>query len=115
MRSREVVNIDLRSVAGVCTLFVSLHGLWGAYGLDLRIDTAVAFLYCLLPVSSFFVFLFVRSPKIEVGLHCLVALGYWTTYAMLNQRTCTAFGDCGTIAATTSMTLTTQPVLALLR
>jgi hypothetical protein len=112
MRSREVLWIALRTAAGICAVFVSLNGLWNFYGIEFRVDTAVSVLYCLCPFSSFFVFLFVRSPKFEAGLHAAIALGYLATFSMLNWRTCASVGYCGTVVSTILLTLKTNPVLA---
>lgn len=112
MTLRELPWIALRTAAGVCALFVSIHGLWNIYGLDFRIDTLISVLYCLLPFLSFFVFLFVKIPRLEVSLHTFIAVGYLAAYAFLNWRTCAAFGYCTTVAATIGTTLTTRPMLA---
>ena len=112
MKLREVFWIALRTAAGVCALFVSIHGLWNVYGLDFRIDTLISALYCLFPFLSFFVFLFVKAPKLEVSLHAFIAVGYLASYAFLNWRTCSAFGDCTTVAATIGTTVATKPMLA---
>ncbi len=112
MTLRELPWIALRTAAGVCALFVSIHGLWNVYGLDFRIDTLISVLHCLLPFLSFFVFLFVKRPKLEVSLHAFIAVGYLGAYAFLNWRACAAFGYCTTVAATIGTTLTTRPMLA---
>jgi hypothetical protein len=112
MTLRELPWLALRTAAGVCSLFVSTHGLWSIYGLDFRLDTLISVLYCVLPFLSFFVFLFVKTPRFEVSLHAFIAVGYLATYAFLNWRTCTAFGYCTTVAATIGTTLTTRPMLA---
>ncbi len=112
MKLRELPWIALRTAAGVCALFVSLHGLWNLYGLDFRIDTLISVLYCLLPFSSFFIFLFVKAPKLEVSLHALIAIGYLTAFSMLNWRTCVELGYCGAIASIVWSTFRIGAVLA---
>jgi hypothetical protein len=112
MTSHELPWIATRTAAGVCALFVSIHGLWNIYGLDFRIDTLISALYCLLPFLSFFVFLFVKILRIEVCLHALVAVGYLATFSFLNWRTCSAIGYCTTIAVTIAATVATKPMLA---
>ena len=93
--------------------FVSLHGLWGVYGIDFRIDTLVSSLYCVFPVASFFIFLFVIVFQIlEIALHAVVAIGYLTTFSILNWRTCAELGYCKTVASTLFETFSTKPVLA---
>src|SRR5579863_2656018 len=112
MTSRELPWIGLRTATGVCALFVSLHGIWNLYGLDLRIDTLISVLYCLLPFLSFFVFLFMKRLELEVVAHVLIAAGYLASYAFLNWRTCSGFGYCTTVEATIQVTLLTKSVLA---
>lgn len=112
MMLRELPWIGLRIAAGGCALFVSLHGIWNLYGLDFRIDTLISVLYCLLPFLSIFVFLFVKPPRLEVSLHALIAVGYLSTYSLLNWRTCTGFGYCTTVVSTIGTTLRTKPILA---
>lgn len=112
MTVRELPWIALRTAAGICAVFVSIHGVYNAYGLDFRIDRLVSVLYCLLPFLSFFVFLFVKEPKLEVSLHAIIAVGYLATYSFLNWRTCSGFGDCTTVGATIATTLRTKSVLA---
>jgi hypothetical protein len=112
MKLREMLWIALRTATGVCALFVTLHGLWGAYGIEFRIDTLISVLYCLLPFSSFFIFLFVKAPKLELILHTIVAFGYLSAYSILNWRSCAELGYCGSIASTIFMTCRTKPVLA---
>ena len=108
----EMLWTALRAAVGVCAMFVSLHGLWGVYGIDFRIDTLVSTLYCVFPVASFFIFLFVKAPKLEIALHAVVAIGYLTTFSILNWRTCAELGYCKTVASTLFETFSTKPVLA---
>ena len=59
-----------------------MHGLWNIYGLDFRIDTLISVLSCLLPFLSFFVFLFVKTPKVwKSHLHAFIAVGYLAAYS----------------------------------
>ncbi len=109
---RDLLWISLRAAAGLCSIFVSIRGLDGMYGIDFRIDTLVSALYCAIPVASFFVFLFVKAPKLEACLHAAVAAGYLTTYSMLNWRTCAELGYCSAVASTIFETLRTKPVAA---
>src|ERR1700735_916776 len=111
MTLRNILWIALRTAAGVCALFVSLHGLWNLYGLDFRIDTIASVLYCLLPFLSFFIFLFVKTSRFEIALHAAIALAYLAVYSMLNWRTCSAFGYCDTVASTIFTTLRTKVAL----
>lgn len=112
MTLRNILWIALRTAAGVCALFVSLHGVWNLYGLDFRIDTIVSALYCLLPFLSFFIFLFARKPQRELILQVIIVFGYLMVYSMLNWRTCSGFGDCISVPSTVFETLQTKAVLA---
>jgi hypothetical protein len=112
MKMRELLWIGLRTAAGLCSLFVSIRGLGGAYGIDFRVDTLVSAIYVVLPVSSFFIFLFVKAQKLEVTLHAIVAIGYLTTFSILNWRTCAELGYCGSVASMVFETLRIKPVLA---
>ena len=112
MTPRKILWIVLRTAAGACALFVTLHGLRGAYGIEFRTDTLISVVYCAFPIASFFVFLFVKAPKVEIALHLLIAIGYWSAFSFLNWRTCAELGYCSTVASTVLMTLSTKPVLA---
>jgi hypothetical protein len=109
---RTFLWIALRTAAGLCSVFVSVRGLEGAYGIDFRIDALVSTLYVVFPVASFFIFLFIKAPKLEAALHAIVAVGYLTTFSILNWRTCAELGYCGTVASTVVETLKTKPVAA---
>jgi hypothetical protein len=112
MKIRNLLWIGLRTAAGICSLFLSIRGFGGAYGIDFRVDTLVSTIYVVLPLASFFIFLFVKVPKLEVSLHTIVAIGYLTTFSMLNWRTCAELGYCGSVASTVFGTLKIKPVLA---
>jgi hypothetical protein len=112
MKMNEALWVGLRTASGVCSLFVSLHGIYQIYGLDFRVDTLVSTIYVVLPLASFFIFLFVKVPKLEVSLHAIVAIGYLSTFSILNWRTCAELGYCGSIASTVFATLKIKPVLA---
>ena len=112
MKLRNLLWIGLRTAAGVCSLFVSIRGLGGAYGIDFRVDTLVSTIYVVLPVASFFIFLFVKAQKLEATLHSIVAIGYLSSFSILNWRTCAELGYCGSVASTVFATLKIKPVLA---
>ncbi|MGO9437558.1 MAG: hypothetical protein ACLPH3_13475 [Terracidiphilus sp.] len=109
---RELLWVGLRGAAGLCSIFVSVRGFDGMYGIDFRIDTLISILYCVFPVASFFIFIFVKPPKLEVSLHALIAIGYLTTFSILNWRTCAELGYCESVATTVLGTLRTWPVAA---
>ena len=112
MNGRGRIWLLLRVAVGLSSAFVSLHGFYGVYGIDFRRDTLVSVLYCIFPVLSFFIFLFVKAAKCELSLYIVIAIGYLTTFSMLNWRTCAEMGYCGTVASTVLETLETKPVLA---
>jgi hypothetical protein len=102
----------LRVAIGIGSFFVTLHGVYSAYGLDFRRDRFVSILYCLLQFASLFVFLLAKSPKIETYLHAIIAFGYLSTYSMLNWRTCLEHDYCTTAGAIVLQTFRTNGVLA---
>jgi hypothetical protein len=112
MSLREITWTALRTATGIASALVTLYGIYGAYGLDFRRDTIVSALYVCLPFLSFFVFLFVKAPRTELGLHALIACGFLTTYSILNWRSCNWLGDCTSVPSTIIATLSTKRVLA---
>jgi hypothetical protein len=102
----------LRVVVGLSSAIVSLYGFYGVYGIDFRRDTLLSSLYCIFPILSFFIFLFVRAPRLEVILHTVIAIGYLVTFSMLNWRTCAEMGYCSTVTSTVFETFATKPVRA---
>ena len=87
-------------------------GAYSAYSVDFRQNSVLTSLYCLLPVLSFPVFLFVRRPLRSATLLAIMAAVYLPVYSMLDWRTCSALGYCGTVASTVLETLRTPTVLA---
>jgi hypothetical protein len=109
---REKFGIGLEAAVGLCCAFVTLHGLWGVYGLDFRRDTLISVLYCLLPFASFFVFLWIKEPRPKILSHAAIAIGYLTTFSLLSWRTCDSVGYCVSVASTVWEVFRTKSVLA---
>ena len=101
---------SLRLGAGICSLFLTFHGIYSLYGLDLRRDRLICSLYLLFQLMSFPVFLGVKQ-KAQLTLHAISAVGYLATYSLLNWRTCAELAYCASPAATLFATLFTFPVL----
>jgi len=112
MKIRDVAWLGAKTVTGLLSAFVSLHAISSARTVDFRANPVLTVLYCVFSGLSFLVFLFVRSPRLEGGLQTILALGYLTTFSMLNWRTCAELGYCGAIASTVLETLKTRPVAA---
>jgi hypothetical protein len=102
----------LRVATGIGSLFVTLHAVHSAYGLDFRRDRFVSAFYCLVQFASFFVFLIVKSQKFEACLHATIAFGYLSAYSKLNWRTCMEHDYCTTVGSTVLQTFRTTSVLA---
>lgn len=114
MTSSEMLWTATRTLSGLCAAVVTVHAVYAWIVTDLRFDPITSFLYCAFPLLSFPVFVLVHKPRIEFGLQCLFAAGYWITLSMLSWRACSANGYCGSVVETVVTTLRTKPALALL-
>lgn len=112
MTIRGILWAVLLSLAGVLSAGVTLYGIARSLGMDLRQDTLLSSLYCVLPVLCFPVFLLVRPRHRAAVLLSLMALTYLGAYSALNWRTCSELGYCESITATVMQTLSTNIVLA---
>src|SRR5581483_12452702 len=112
MTSRSLLKTGLRAAAGACALFVTIRGFLGAYGIEFRTDTLVSVLYVVLPCLSLFIFFFARRARVQLALHIVIAVGYLSSFAFLNWRTCASIGYCTSVAATIFTTLASRPVVA---
>jgi uncharacterized membrane protein len=112
MKVREKFGMGLEVVLGGCCAFLTLRGVYGLYALDLRSDTLVSSLYCFFPFTSFFIFLWIKAPKLKALLLAAVAIGYLAAYSVLNWRTCDSVGYCTSVAATIWETFCTKSILA---
>lgn len=114
MNAREAVWTATRTLAGLCAALVTVHAVYAGIVTDLRFNPFTSILYCVFPLSSFPVFMLVHKARLEFGLQCVLASGYWITYSMLSWRACSANGYCGTVTGTVLNTLGTKWVLAAL-
>jgi len=105
-------GLALSTLAGVLSAAVTLYGMYSAYSVDFRMNAVLTSLYCLLPILSFPVFLLVRQPRRSSVLLAILAIAYLAVYSMLNWRTCSELGYCGSVISTVLETLSTFPVLA---
>ena len=112
MKIRDYAGLGTKTLAGLFSAYVTLHGIYSALRVDLRANPLLTILYCVFPGLSFFVFLFVRPPRPEAVMQTLLAVGYLITASMLDWRTCAELGYCGTVSSTVLETLRTKPVLA---
>ena len=111
MTIRGIIWVVLLALAGILSAGITLYGLYAAIRIDLRQDTALSFLYCVLPVLCFPVFLLIRPPSRSAFVLSLMALSYLGAYSALNWRTCSELGYCGGLIATVMQTLSTNVVL----
>jgi hypothetical protein len=95
-------------------MYVSFHGGYSAWVMDLRANPLLSGLYCLVPATSILIFCFARSHRIEAALQAVVAVSFLMLYSMINWRTCAEMGYCGTVAATVLETVKTRTVEAAL-
>ncbi len=112
MTIRGITWAVLLSLAGILSAGVTLFGIGRSFGVDLRQDTLLSWLYCGLPVLCFPVFLLVRPPRRAAVLLSLMALTYLGAYSALNWRTCSELGYCQSLIDTVFQTLSTNMVLA---
>lgn len=112
MTIRGIIWAVLLCIAGVISAIVSVHGVWSLLALDLRQDTILSCVYCVMPILSFPVLLLVRPQSRSAILLSLMALTYVGAYSTLNWRTCSELGYCESVVATVMQTLSTNMVLA---
>jgi hypothetical protein len=110
--TRGIVWVGMRAAAGILSAVVTLHGVYSALAVDIRANSVLTALYCLFPSLSFPVFVFVKKPRLEVLLQAGLAIGYVTTYSMLNWRTCSELAYCGTMTLTVLETTRIRSVVA---
>jgi hypothetical protein len=112
MKIHQAAWLAIKVLAAVLSAIVSVHALYSATRVDLRIDVVVTSLYCLFPALSFVVFLFVRSARAEVVAQIILFLGYLVTASMLAWRNCSAIGYCTTVSATVTTVFRSSFILA---
>jgi hypothetical protein len=106
---RKVASFLLRALTGIGSLLLSMHGLYAYSGLNLRLDSVPASLYCFLPLLSFPAWLLgVWRLRSSVVTQWAFAVVYLAAYSFLNWRTCSELGYCQGVSATLWLTLTTR-------
>jgi hypothetical protein len=113
MTIRRIVSILCRAAVGIGSLLVSMYGVYSFDGMTLAPDTVAVVLFGLLPVLFFPVWIlsFWRL-RLAVILHWAFAAGYLVVYSILDRRTCSEMGYCGSVLSTVIETLTAHPVEA---
>jgi hypothetical protein len=113
MRTRKLLAVLCWAAAGLLSLAVTGYGVYSFMSADLRRDTAITFLFCLLPALSFPVFLMPsRWMRRVAALEWAMAAGYLAVYSMLNWRSCAELAICNSALMTMRETLATWPVKA---
>ena len=112
MTIRGIIWVVLLSLAGLLSAGITLYGLYAFLRIDLRIDPALSWTYCVIPALCFPVFLLARPASRSAFVLSLMALAYLGIYSVLNWRTCSEIGYCQGIVATVLQTLSTNVVLA---
>jgi len=108
---KEALWLTARAVTGILCMVVTFRGALSIYGMDFRINPILSVTYCTLPTLSIFVFALVRRLRVEFLAHLIIASGYLASFSMLNWRTCSELGYCGTVGATVWETFRVRPVL----
>ena len=111
MTIRGIIWAVLLCIAGIISVAVSIHGVWSILSIDLKQDTVLSCVYCVLPILCFPVLLLVRPQSRSAILLSLMAITYLGAYSVLNWRTCSELGYCESILATVMQTLSTNVVL----
>jgi hypothetical protein len=100
-------------VAGcIISAGITLQGIYISMRVDLRQDTVLTTMYCLMPILCFPAFLLLRRAH-RVALLAVFAFVFWGALSALSWRTCSELGYCGSIASTALLALTTPLVLVL--
>ncbi len=111
MSLRQAAWLGIRVLTGVLSASVTLHAVYSTIAVDFRFNPVLTLLYCLFPGLSFFVFLFVRSPRTETMTQIAVFVGYVASASILGWRNCSAYGYCTGIGSTVLTVLGSKPVL----
>ena len=111
MKVRAAIVFLLRASAGILSFAVTSYGVYSFIAADLRQDTTLVFLFCLLPALSFPVFLLsTRWSRGSNAAHWFIAAAYLAVYSRLDWRTCAEAGYCDGPANVILRTLRTWPV-----
>lgn len=104
-------NRVLNAVAAAASFGVLGWGVYSALSIDFRMNPVLSFLYCALPILSFPLVVRIRRRRIPAWWLSIAACAYLVVYSMLDWRTCSAHGYCGSVAGTVFLTLKTPPIL----
>jgi len=112
MKIRGTLWLLLMTVAGIVSAVVTLYGVYSFIVVDLRANTVLTGLYCLLPILCFPGFLLVKPARRSAIVVAILAVAYFAVYALLNRRSCSELGYCESVASTLLETLRTRSVTA---
>jgi len=113
MTMRRIASILCRAAGGIVSLFVSMYGIYSFDGMTLAPDAVAVVLFGLFPALFFpvFVLSFWRL-RLAVIVHWVLAVGYLIVYSILDFRTCSEMGYCGSLISIVVQTLTVPAVEA---
>jgi hypothetical protein len=101
----------LNALAAAASFGVLGWGVYSAWSIDFRMNPVLSVLYCALPILSFPLFISIRLRYVSAWWLSAAACLYLIVYSMLNWRTCSAHGYCGSVVGTVFLTLKTPPML----
>ncbi|MGH9562122.1 MAG: hypothetical protein ACRD3S_11770 [Terracidiphilus sp.] len=104
----------LNALAAAASFGVLGWGVYSAWSIDFRMNPVLSVLYCALPILSFPLVARIRRGRIPVWWLSVMACAYLAVYAILNWRTCSAHGYCGSVSGTVFLTLKTPAMLGLI-
>lgn len=112
MTIRGIIWAVLLAVSAIVSAGVSIHGVWSMMSIDLRQDTALSVVYCVMPILCFPVLVLLRPLSRSTFVLSLMALTFVAAYSMLNWRTCSELGYCESSLATVMQTINAGMSLA---
>lgn len=104
----------LNALAAAASFGVLGWGVYSAWSIDFRMNPVLSVLYCALPILSFFLVARIRRGRIPAWWLSAAASLYLAVNSMLNWRTCSAHGYCGSVASTVFLTLRTPWMLGIM-
>jgi hypothetical protein len=105
------LNRILNALAAVASFGVLGWGVYSLWSIDFRMNPVLSILYCALPVLPFCLVARVRRGHVSAWWLSAAASAYLVVYSMLNWRTCSAHGYCGSVERTICLTLETPSML----
>jgi hypothetical protein len=112
MTIRGIIWTALMVAGSIVAAVLTLVGLYNGLRVDLREDSLLTGLYCLLPLLVSPVFFLVRPTRRAALLLVIMACGFLVVYSALNWRTCSELGYCASVGHTVLQTLGTRSVMA---